>query len=581
VTQYTPNRHLPYPELGDTADVPRDVKALATALDSATGGAGGSGLVLSQRAVRDTGQLNQVRAGRVLTAADFTALGLSAPAGLWNLGDLTDASGNGRVLSNKGGVPFVPGIMGAPIEAAGFAGSTGQALYIADTGAADPFRIRTGSFGCWFRTAKRGTAQALISKWKTSVSASFLFYVQASNSIQLAVSLDGTTSSIGAINAVSDVCDDRWHFAVATADATALRLYIDGALEAKTAFGTLYATSTAALNIGASDADASTAANSAHYGRVDEAFVTADVLTDDQVRGLYSARIVHGLVDSVGAPIAPTNVTVNVRRKRRGQALAVSDFPAQPARLYNFTGGSLNNQGVDANGAAGTTASLAANGSAPSVSGADGSASGAFSFTAASSQTMSATDTGLPNLLTARSYGCWFKTSATGAPNNWGIISWGTTAAIFLSATPVNGNIICRSGADDINGPVVNDGQWHFAVAVEDNTAPDAKRKLYLDGRLVGGSVVLNSITLGGANRFRVGGFPDGTLPFTGQIDGAFVSALALTAEQVRALYDAGTAVLQPSPKDAADHVEALASGGVLTTFDSLETADQIDVGVS
>jgi hypothetical protein len=52
--------------------------------------------VLTGAPVLDVGVLNQVRAGHQLSLADFTALGFSAPAGLWNLGDLTDVSGNGR-----------------------------------------------------------------------------------------------------------------------------------------------------------------------------------------------------------------------------------------------------------------------------------------------------------------------------------------------------------------------------------------------------------------------------------------------------------------------------------------------------
>ena len=110
------------------------------------------------------GWSGQIRAGRQLTAADFTALGLSAPAGLWNLSDLTDVSGNGRALTNKGAVPFGVGINGLASTAAVFAGATTQALYIANAGAADPFRIKTGSWGCWFRTAKRATGVCLLTK---------------------------------------------------------------------------------------------------------------------------------------------------------------------------------------------------------------------------------------------------------------------------------------------------------------------------------------------------------------------------------------------------------------------------------
>src|SRR3954465_3419722 len=132
-------------------DIQGPLYDLRTWLNSATGGGGGASSasgVLAAAQILDVGLLNQRRAGRQLTNADFTSLGLSVPLGLWNLGDLTDVSGNGRVLANKGAVPFGTGINGNPTTAAVFSGSTGQALYVADTGAADPLRIKTGSFGC-------------------------------------------------------------------------------------------------------------------------------------------------------------------------------------------------------------------------------------------------------------------------------------------------------------------------------------------------------------------------------------------------------------------------------------------------
>ena len=61
-----------------------------------TGAAGSDLAVVSSRQVLDTGITNQIRAGRQLTAADFTAMGLSAPIALYNLGSVSDSSGNGR-----------------------------------------------------------------------------------------------------------------------------------------------------------------------------------------------------------------------------------------------------------------------------------------------------------------------------------------------------------------------------------------------------------------------------------------------------------------------------------------------------
>src|SRR5207302_7581081 len=105
--------------------------------------------------------------------------------------------------------------------------------------------------------------------------------------------------------------------------------------------------------------------------------------------------------------------------------------------------------------------------------------------------------------------------------------------------------------------------------------------KLYLDGQLVGTSTVLSPITLVGANRFRLGSDADGTLPFTGQVDGAFVCGYALTQDQISTLYAKGSQALAPSPKNAGDHVEYMDATNVYATFDTLPTQHQLDLGVS
>jgi hypothetical protein len=308
----TPTLLLPYPVPNDPVDVPRDIKALADKLDSSLGGGGsGGGGVLKAAPVLDVGVTGQVRAGRQLALADFTDLGLSAPAGLWNLSNLTDASGNGRTLSNKGAVPFAAGINGTAATAAQFSGSTAQALYIADTGAADPFRIRTGSWGRWFRTAKRGTQQVTLSKTGVSGAYTWSLNITNVNTASGWTSADGV--NIVSATGVSDVTDDRWHFAVMTHDATAIRMYVDGVLEAVAAAAYTIGGGSGVVNIGAAGADGATAATNANYGRVDEAFVTADVLTEDQIRVLYAARIAHTLGTT------PRSATLTVNRAAKAQ----------------------------------------------------------------------------------------------------------------------------------------------------------------------------------------------------------------------------------------------------------------------
>jgi hypothetical protein len=399
----------------------------------------------------------------------------------------------------------------------------------------------------------------------------WLFTVSSNNVASMALSPDGTLTynTVG----VTDVCDDRWHHAVCTYDGAIARLYIDGVLEAFTAqFAGAIGGSNTALNIGGRGGDSSTATTNSTCGRVDEAFVTADVLSDDQVRNLYCAKIPHTL----GA--VPSRFSVNVKRRRRGAALVAADFPTQPLRLHNFSAGSLGDEGSNNVG-------LTNNGTAVSVSGADGSNGNAYLFSGA--QSLFATDANLPIGLNARSFGCWVKSvQATGVP---ALISWGnggssaSGAAVGLSS----GSVYTQSaGSPLIQGPFIADGLWHFVVVVEDNTAIDGvKQKLYVDGKLIASGSVLSAIALGGAGRFRICQYADSSVTagtmLNGQIDGVFVCDYALTPGQIIMLYAKSLLALTPSPKNPGDHIEAMDANILLATFDTLDTNAQVDLKVA
>jgi hypothetical protein len=560
--QLTPNFALPYYQGSDPADGATQQQALAVKLDTVLKP---FAPVTVSSLVGDVGQPAQARAGRQLALSDFTNLGLSAPRGLWNLSDLTDISGNGRTLTNKGAVGFGVGINGAAATAAQFTGSTSQALYIADTGAADPFRIGTGSWGCWFRTAKRSSSQRLLSKDGGQANGNGWGIDISGSNLAEAYYKDAAYTTTYATAGVSDVVDDRWHFGVCTADGTTLRLYVDGILEATVSAPAPMYGSVAALNIGGNGADASAITGNPAYGRVDEAFVTADVLTEDQIRSLYAARLVHTL----GAQ--PKTVSLSVRRQRRGAALATTDFSATPLRLHNFTAGSLADQGSN------NTPVVYISGGAGAIAGADGVYQNALGFSAGQ---VGATDAGLPSALTARSYGGWIKT--TPAAVAFIMLDWGNAvgaARIYVAATAQGNVLTSTSGADAITGPYAADGQWHFAVVTEDNTAGDGvRRKLYVDGRLVNGSTVMNPITLGGANRLRLAANNDGTSLGTGQIDGVFITGYAMTTDEVLRLYAKASQTMPSSPKNSGDHVEGFDSGSVLVVADTLDAQHYIDL---
>jgi Concanavalin A-like lectin/glucanases superfamily len=521
--------------------------------------------VLSAIPVLDVGLANQIRAGRQLSPADFNAVGLSAPLALWNLSDLSDSSGNGRALLNKGAITFASGINGLATTAAQFTGSTGQTLYIADIGtAADPFRIKIGSWGCWFRTAKRGVGQYLLSKIGaagTNALACYSLYVSTVNAVN-ASACDGAQALLAP--GVQDVADDRWHFAVVVFDGTLLRTYVDGMLEGQVN-GTLIMNQAVGspLNLGSFGADAATAGTLPFYGRIDEMFITNDILSEDQIRNLYCAKLTHTLGS------VPSRLTLNVRRRRRAPAFVVGDFTAQPLRLHNFSAGSLTDEGSNA-------VNLQNNGVIV-VAGVDGTKDNAYHC---QGQNLSSTDAGLPGGLSPRSFGCWYRHSMTGSA---GIIAWGGTinnADTRLGLA--NGAVASNNGTDSMSGPVTQDGLWHFVVIVEDNAALDGlKRKMYLDGRLVGSSTVMNAVTLTGANRFRIGATQDALNPYYGAVDNVFVCGYAMTQEEILRLYAKATQTLMPSPKVVGDHVEAMSSGNLLATFDTLDSIAQVDLRVA
>jgi len=535
------------------------------------------GGTLATRSVLDIGILNQTRAGHVLgVVSDFaSALGLPTPVGLFNLSNTTN-NGSGGALINKGSVPFGPGIMGAATEAALFAGSTAQALFVVDTGGGDPFRLKVGTWGAWSRTAKRGVAQFVVSKLHTSTAANNWFDLQvgSTNVLSARAWIGGTPTEVAG---TTDIADDRWHFIVVTYDGSILRAYVDGVLEGSVAVtGGLLSGGACPFNIGAAAADGSTAASFPHFGRIDEAFVTPDVLSADQARLLYCARFAHGY------SATPLRASLGVRRPRKGGPLVSGDFPSQPLRLHNFTAAAVTDAGSNNQSLTNTNAAVA-------VAGADGAQNGAFNFVGASSQSLTSTDTGLPSGTAAATLGCWVKSTLGGSGSAVNVVSYGSGSTYrCLSIGPaglptVADNAEGTAGSKATGTVSLLDGLWHFMVGVFDPAAADGLlRKLYVDGKLVGAqTAALVAVTLAGAGGFAIGRTNSPPLYFTGQIDGVFLHSAALTASQIASLYAKGSLALPSSPKATDAHVEAFDAANIWAVFDTLESQHQVDLAVS
>jgi hypothetical protein len=380
---------------------------------------------------------------------------------------------------------------------------------------------------------------------------------------------DGTNA--WSANGATDIADDRWHFVVATYDGTAHILYVDGLYEGHTmlqAIGGGLNQIAKPFNIGGQGGNAGTASINPLFGRVDEAFVTSDILTPDQVRMLYAAKVPHGYSTT------PTRAHLLVRRKRRGEDWVNADFPSQPARYYD--GGTLTDKGTNAK-------NLTANAAPTLAAGPDGTASGAYYFIRASSQYLSADDTGMPT--GNMTWGAWFKsfdTSGAVIP----ILGYGTTVTtnerlIYFNATVLH---MFDVAADVTGVGQWADGFWHLVVAQYDTGAVDGlKMKLYADGRLIGSSTTTPAaVGLVGANGFRVGRRCGAGVDYmSGQIGSSFITSTILTQEQIAVLYQKSSQALVGSPKDESQHIEAFDATNVYWVGDAIDSNWAVDLSVA
>lgn len=584
----TTTKGFRYPALTDTPDVPRDLGYLAADIDAGSA-------YLAVRDVLEVGVSGNTRAGRVLAAADFTtSLGLSTPAGLFSLDSLAN-KGSGGALTNKGAAALATGITGSASEAYSFTGSTTSALYLADTGAADPFRIPAGSYGCWFKASKGGGGQYIMAKG-SSTSFGYWLGLDTSNVLSAIISLNGTVNNT--LLGTTVVTDDRWHFAVVTFDGNTVRLYLDGVLENTITLQGVINPSTGPFNIGGQYTDGATNTSGGFVGKVDEAFVTTDLLDEQQIRFLYAKAVAHGIpATRNGAAVPARRAGANVTRRKRGPVLAQADFTAAPVgatapvRLYNLNGTTAASQQADVGSGASNLTIATIRGSVP---GPNDLASGAVLLNG-SSDYLYGTDTGLPNGAGAVvTMGAWFQTPGRASATNMQIMAYGQTGALralIVNYAGAGGNFTCYDGANSptfhLNGRV-DDNMWHFGVAVFDPGAADGfLQKVYLDGKLIGGSGSLATASLIAASGgLRVGGNAGGTAGspatvtqyFPGAIARAFIVAAALTGDQIAALYAKASVSMPWSPRDIGPSVEAIDSTNLYIIGDGMASCDRIDL---
>jgi concanavalin A-like lectin/glucanase superfamily protein len=519
-----------------------------------------------------------VRAGRQLARTDFTTLlGLSEPKLLLNLSAAVDSSVNGLTFQNNGSITFteygVEGVANTAIQL------NGINQYVATS---NTVKQKYGTWGGWFKVGTQTVEKFLMGMWTNLSSDNSAKLICTTDGYAQAVVSTGGGSLVGHLSKGSTrIDDDKWHFINMTWDGMKLCLYVDGVLDASETMsmgsGTTYGgpanqSATMFFTVGAEGGGTKFL-----LGSVDEVFVTPDVLTEEQLRFLYCKKIAHALAT------VPEHFTLNVKKYTRSKAYTSTSFTslgsvAQPLTASIMEAATwvdygslakamtLSNVSTDVPGPEGNTGSKA------------------WYFNGAAS--VIGTDTGLPSgAATGFTLGFWIQ--ARPNPNaTRTVLAWGTSAGnagrqIDIDA---NGNLVCwnTGGAgQQVAAFGIADGEWHNVVWIEEPGASSGfTRRLYVDGILVSVATgAIPSITLSGANGFRIGQNLSAAQSFVGNLGGVWIESGQLTGAVIRDLYNTqGQLKNDQQPHNPFNHIERVDTSNVYAIFDQLEEVDMVQM---
>jgi hypothetical protein len=207
----------------------------------------------------------------------------------YNLSDLTDASGNGRTLTNNGGVTFSSGKIG---NAATFNGSN----YLENNNI-DLSGATQASFSLWLKTSSQTTGQKnMFGRWGGSIqpgSEQFLFTTFGNGqSLEVLLQLNGGNGNLNQFGGGPSgpiINDNQWHNAIIVLNNSGLKLFWDGLLftSREISNATIAGGSPGSTQIG--DAVYKGFGSTPFDGQIDAVGVWNRALTNTEVTELYNA----------------------------------------------------------------------------------------------------------------------------------------------------------------------------------------------------------------------------------------------------------------------------------------------------
>ena len=158
------------------------------------------------------------------------------------------------------------------------------------------------------------------------------------------------------------------------------------------------------------------------------------------------------------------------------------------------------------------------------------------------------------------SVGAWFKTTSSGTviAKTQGGVSYPDFYLVVgaISSGKITFTMSVTAGTSQVavtSNTTVNDGNWHYAIGSYDG----ANMNLYIDGKLDNTAARTGAVYHNASASLAIGavlGTPNSSF-LTGSVDEPFVTATALSASQIKHMYEVGARALQ-------SHATTLGGGG-------------------
>ncbi len=501
-------------------------------------------------------------------------------------GNAADSVGTNNGTLN-GTASFVPGEVG---QAFSFDGTSGF-VSVPDAPSLDSF-TNAMTIELWMKSGILGNN----ADWKGMVTKGNVSWgVFAASSRNTAYTLF-TGVNPPDLYGTRNINDGQWHLVVATYDGSTIALYVDGTLDASEAATGQIAQDSFPMYIGG-DAQPPFGHTYLFNGQIDEVSLYNRALSAPEIAAIYNAGS-FGKCSAISPSIItePTNKTVNVGATAMFSVLAAGTGPLSyqwsigGTNIQNATNSVLTLTDVQFNQAGSysvsisnvfgstnsTTAALTVNPAPPcdppasglvnwwraegdatdSVGTNNGAMQGTASFVAGevgqafsfdgTSGFVSVPDApSLDSFTNAMTIELWMKSGSLGNNTDWkGMVSKGNVSWGLFAATFTNTAYALFNGA---NPPAlygtrnINDGQWHLVVATYDGSTI----ALYVDGTLDASEAATGQIAQD-SFPMNIGGDPQPpaghTYLFNGPVDEVSLYNRALSAGEVAAVYNAGSA---------------------------------------